>query len=85
MMAKTFACKDIGLECDFKADAESEEELMQKIAEHAKAAHDMEQIDEGTMEKVKAAIKDEPAEESAEGTEESEAESEEEAPAESAA
>ena len=58
-MSKTFACKDIGLECDFEANAESEEELMQKIAEHAKEAHNMEQIDEATMAKVEAAIKDE--------------------------
>ncbi len=70
MMAKKFACRDIGLECDFEAESESREELMQKIAEHAKSAHGMEQIDEATMAKVEAAIKDAPAEEEEEEEEE---------------
>ncbi|MCL4411568.1 DUF1059 domain-containing protein [Candidatus Marsarchaeota archaeon] len=59
-MAKTFACRDIGMNCGFKARANSEDELMKKIAEHAKTAHNMQQIDAGTMAKVKAAIKDAP-------------------------
>jgi predicted small metal-binding protein len=57
-MAKSFACKDIGMSCGFKARAESEKELMMKIADHAKKAHKMEQIDDATMSKVKAAIKE---------------------------
>ncbi len=64
-MTKQFACKDIGLQCGFEATAESEDELMAKVAEHAKAAHNMQQIDEATAAKVKAAIKDVPAAESA--------------------
>ena len=56
-MPKKFACKDIGLQCSFTAKAKTEEELMQKIAQHAKEAHSMQQIDEATAAKVKAAIK----------------------------
>jgi Predicted small metal-binding protein len=37
----SFACKDIGMDCGFTATASSEEELMAKIAEHARTAHNM--------------------------------------------
>jgi predicted small metal-binding protein len=57
-MAKKFACKDIGMSCGFKAKAESEEELMGKIAAHAKSAHNMATIDQATLSKVKSAIKE---------------------------
>ena len=56
-MAKKFACRDIGMQCNFIAKAKNEDELMQKIAEHAKSAHNMAQIDAATMDKVKKAIK----------------------------
>ncbi len=57
-MAKTFACREIGMNCGFKARANSEDELMSKIAAHAKQAHGMATIDAATMAKVKAAIKE---------------------------
>jgi predicted small metal-binding protein len=56
-MTKTFACKDIGMTCGFKAKAKTEDELMQMIAKHAKEAHNMATIDAETMAKVKKAIK----------------------------
>ena len=57
-MAKSFACKDIGMQCNFQTRANTEEELMQRIAAHAKKAHNMACIDAGTMSKVKAAIRE---------------------------
>lgn len=57
-MAKRFACRDIGMECNFSAEAEDEASLMPKIAEHARTAHSMQNIDDATMAKVRAAIKD---------------------------
>ncbi len=57
MSKKTFACKDIGMQCGFTAEAKDEHELMGKIAKHAKEAHQMNTIDDATMKKVKAAIK----------------------------
>ncbi len=57
MTRYTFACKDIGMSCGFKTDAPNEPMLMGKIAEHAKAVHNMAQIDDSTMQKVKGAIK----------------------------
>jgi predicted small metal-binding protein len=57
-MPKRFACKDIGMTCGFEARAVSEQALMGKIAAHAKKAHGMSEIDQATMAKVKAAIKE---------------------------
>lgn len=63
-MTATFACKDIGIECEFTAEAPTKDELMPKIAEHAKTAHGMETISDDVKAKIDAAIKveEEPAE-----------------------
>jgi predicted small metal-binding protein len=58
-MAKTMSCRDVGADCDFVARGESEEEIMGQVAEHARAAHGMEEVPPEVAEKVKAAIKDE--------------------------
>ncbi|MGC8670063.1 MAG: DUF1059 domain-containing protein [Candidatus Micrarchaeia archaeon] len=55
---KSFACKDIGMDCNFTAKAKDEASLMKKIADHAKKAHNMTNIDDATMSKIKAAIKE---------------------------
>ena len=57
-MTKEFACKDIGMNCGFKASAKTEEELMPKIVQHAKEAHKLDPIPPETVQKVKGAIKD---------------------------
>jgi len=55
---KRFACKDIGMSCGFVANAETEKELLDKVAEHARKAHNMQTIDNATMAKIRAAIKE---------------------------
>jgi len=57
-MAKMLRCRDIGVDCDGVIRAETEEELMRKVAEHAKTVHGMSQISPDMAAKVKAAIKD---------------------------
>jgi len=42
---KTLACKDMGVECDYVAEAETEEEVMGMSMEHAKKVH-KEKMDE---------------------------------------
>jgi predicted small metal-binding protein len=59
MMAKILRCNDIGLDCDFVAKADTEEEILRQAAEHAAATHDMEEIPEDALAKVRAAIRDE--------------------------
>ena len=61
-MPKTFACKDVGVECPYVARGETEEELMADISKHAKEVHGYteEQLkDPEMMKKVKDAIKEE--------------------------
>jgi predicted small metal-binding protein len=58
-MAKVLRCKDVGMDCDFVARADSEEELLKKAAEHATTAHDMKKIPEAVLTKVRAAIRNE--------------------------
>ncbi len=53
-----FACKDLGMDCGWKAEAETTDELMQKIVHHAKHDHGMEEIPPEMVEQVKKAIKD---------------------------
>jgi predicted small metal-binding protein len=57
-MAKQIRCRDAGVDCDFEARAETEEELLKVCAEHAKAAHGLEQVPPELAAKVRAAIRD---------------------------
>jgi len=58
-MAKVLRCKDVGMDCDFVARADSEEEILKKAAEHAATTHDMKEIPEEVLAKVRAAIRNE--------------------------
>lgn len=57
-MAKAIKCRDVGVDCDFEARANTVEELMKKIAEHAQSAHGMKEIPADLVAKVGAAIRD---------------------------
>ncbi len=58
-MAKVLRCKDVGMDCDFEARAETEEEVLQQAAAHAAATHDMLEIPPDVLAKVRAAIREE--------------------------
>ncbi|MFQ5837654.1 MAG: DUF1059 domain-containing protein [Thermoplasmata archaeon] len=57
-MAKMVKCEDIGFDCGYEATAETSEDLLGKVAEHAKAVHGMESIPPEVAEKVKSVIRD---------------------------
>jgi len=57
-MGKTLRCSDVGIDCDVVIRAETESELMEKVAEHANDVHGMTEIFPETAAKVKAAIQD---------------------------
>lgn len=57
-MAKKFACGDVVTGCAWSTTAENQEELFQKIAKHAKDAHDMSHIPDEIIQKVKSKIVD---------------------------
>jgi predicted small metal-binding protein len=47
------------MDCDAEIRAETEEEILAQAAEHAKQVHDMTEISEEQLTKVKEAIRDE--------------------------
>jgi len=58
-MAKVLKCGDINPGCNFEIKADSEHDVLRKAAEHAKIAHNMENIPPEVLSKVKGAIHDE--------------------------
>lgn len=58
-MAKVLRCKDVGTDCDFEARGETEEEIMEQAAKHAKESHGLDEIPQEMAKKVQAAIRDE--------------------------
>ncbi|TAL48633.1 DUF1059 domain-containing protein [archaeon] len=52
----SFKCSDIGMNCRFEATAKTKEELMDRIMEHAKNAHDMDMTSPEDVMKVDNAI-----------------------------
>lgn len=58
-MTKVVRCREVGVDCDFEARGATEEEVLQKCADHAQADHGMEQLPEELSAKVRAAIHDE--------------------------
>jgi len=54
----TFACKDIGMDCGFTAKDKNKDNLMKKIAKHAKEVHKIDPIPPDLAQKVQNAIKE---------------------------
>lgn len=52
-------CRDVGFDCDGVVRAETEEELLQQVAEHAKSTHGLEEVTDEIVEKVKSVIREE--------------------------
>jgi len=57
-MTKSISCADAGSDCGWSATAETEEELMNKVAEHAKAEHKDLEITPEVVAKIKSIIKE---------------------------
>jgi len=53
-MSKMVSCREVGVDCDFEARGETEQEVLQKCAEHAKSAHGMDEIPPDLAAKVRA-------------------------------
>ena len=57
---KTISCTDMGQEkCDFVARGANEQEVLEKLQEHAKVAHDMKELPPEVVAKAKRVMKDE--------------------------
>lgn len=51
-MSKRIECSDVGMDCDFAALADDEEELLELVAEHASRVHGIEEITPELRQKV---------------------------------
>ncbi len=58
-MAKVMKCSSTGMDCDFVARGENEDQVMAQVAEHARKDHGMQTIPSEVAAKVKAAIHEE--------------------------
>ena len=58
-MAKVLRCNDVGFECDGVIRAETEEDVLKQAAEHARTVHNVQEMTDEVVQKVRAAIQDE--------------------------
>ncbi|PJB98573.1 MAG: hypothetical protein CO079_01900, partial [Nitrosopumilales archaeon CG_4_9_14_0_8_um_filter_34_10] len=56
-MAKKFACGDVVSGCSWSTITKDENELFQRISEHAKSVHKMTDIPDEIIQKVKSKIR----------------------------
>jgi predicted small metal-binding protein len=57
-MEKRLGCRDVGADCDFVACGKTEEEVFQKVAEHARTDHNMKEIPKDLYDKGRSAMRD---------------------------
>ena len=57
-MSKYIECKYLFPGCEFKAEADSEAELLTKVADHAASNHGLTEVTEDIVLKVKGCIRD---------------------------
>lgn len=58
-MGKVIFCKDLGIDCGWVGRADTEEELLEKVAQHAAAVHGLGELPEEMITKGRAAMCDE--------------------------
>jgi predicted small metal-binding protein len=59
-MAKVVLCREVGVDCDFETRGATEQEVLDKAAEHGRTAHGMQELSPELAAKVRAAIREEP-------------------------
>ena len=57
-MAKSISCEDAGKDCGWSASAETEEELLEKVADHVKAEHKDIELTAENVSNIKSLIKE---------------------------
>jgi len=56
---KTLRCRDVGFDCDGVVHAETEQEVVEQVAAHARAVHNIETVPPEEIEKVRQVMRDE--------------------------
>ena len=60
-MKKVIRCRDIGYDCDGILHAYNEEELLSKVAAHAREQHDLRWVTRDVVEKLRFVMREEGA------------------------
>ena len=55
---KLFACKDLGMDCDWKCRATTDEEIIRQAEEHGRKEHGIQKLDEQLRNKIQAKIRE---------------------------
>lgn len=58
-MVKVVDCRKVGFDCDGVIRADTEEEALKMVAEHAKEAHGIEEVPPEVVQKVLSVMRDE--------------------------
>lgn len=58
-MTKVVHCRDLGFDCDGVVRAETEAEVLEQVAAHAKSVHHLETVTEAVVEKVRQVMREE--------------------------
>jgi predicted small metal-binding protein len=56
---KVVNCRDVGFDCEGVVRAETEQEVLEQVAAHAKAVHNIETVPPEVVEKVRQVMRDE--------------------------
>jgi predicted small metal-binding protein len=59
MATKVVRCREVGVDCDFEARGQNEDEILRQCADHARSAHGMTEIPAELAAKVRSAIHEE--------------------------
>ncbi len=57
-MAKTYTCRDVGVDCDWSTSGETEDDVMADIQQHAAQVHPDIELTPDLVAEVRAVIKD---------------------------
>jgi len=58
-MAKTYTCRDVGVDCDWKTSGAAEDQVVESIREHAAQVHPNIELTPELVAAVRRVIKDE--------------------------
>jgi predicted small metal-binding protein len=58
-MTKVVYCRDVGFDCDGVVRAETEAEVLNLVAAHAKSVHNLDTVTDEIVEKVRSVMRDE--------------------------
>lgn len=58
MTKKTVGCKDVGIQCDYMAVADTDDEVMGMMVVHAKQEHDLPEVSANMAEQLKNSIRE---------------------------